>query len=194
MRNRRYDNNECSVCGKQRHKQWDCPQNQQGKARKGVHGQSHRQIPIQRQQSTSDPAHHTRSKTTGMAPVSATPRASAYKTASNVVVTETNLPRLNHLRSMTMTTCTFACRGNGRRQRIMGSPRRCRTRCLRALGRRMQRQFFTPFRCSCRHPCRSSRVVIDSITISYVRVSVLQPGGVVIRAWIRWGPNRTWRP
>ena len=27
-RNRRYHNNECFVCGKQGHKQWDCPQSQ----------------------------------------------------------------------------------------------------------------------------------------------------------------------
>ena len=33
-RNRRYENNECFVCGKQGHKQWDCPQSQQGKAGK----------------------------------------------------------------------------------------------------------------------------------------------------------------
>ena len=36
-RNRRYDNNECFVCGKQGREQWDCPQNQQGKAGKRVH-------------------------------------------------------------------------------------------------------------------------------------------------------------
>ena len=39
-RNRRYDNNECFVCGKQGNKQWDCPQSQRGKTGKGVHGQS----------------------------------------------------------------------------------------------------------------------------------------------------------
>ena len=49
-RNRRHDNNECFVCGKQVHKQWDCPQSQQGKAGKGVHGQSHDQAPKQQQQ------------------------------------------------------------------------------------------------------------------------------------------------
>ena len=36
-RNRRYDNDECFVCGKQGHKQWDCLQSQQGKAGKGLH-------------------------------------------------------------------------------------------------------------------------------------------------------------
>ena len=87
-RSRWYDNNECFVCGKQGHKQWDCPQSQQGKAGKGVHGQSHDQTPTQQQQSINGPAQHTRSKTTGMAPASATPRASGYQTASKAVVTE----------------------------------------------------------------------------------------------------------
>ena len=87
--NRRYDNNECFVCGKQEHKQWDCPQSQQGKAGKGVHGQSHGQTPIQQQQSTNGFAQHTRSKATGVAPASATPRASRYQTASEPVVTKT---------------------------------------------------------------------------------------------------------
>ena len=49
-RNRRYGNNECFVCGKQGHKQWGCPQSQQGKSEKGVHGQSHGQDPKQQQQ------------------------------------------------------------------------------------------------------------------------------------------------
>ena len=35
-RSRRYENNEFFFCGKQGHKQWDCPQSQQGKAEKGV--------------------------------------------------------------------------------------------------------------------------------------------------------------
>ena len=49
-RNCRYDNNECFVCGTQGHKQWDCPQSQQGTAGKGVHGQSHGLSPMQQQQ------------------------------------------------------------------------------------------------------------------------------------------------
>ena len=44
-RNSRYDNNEGFVCGKQGHKQRDCPQSQEGKAGKGVHGQSHGRPP-----------------------------------------------------------------------------------------------------------------------------------------------------
>ena len=48
-RNRRYENNECFVCGKQGHKQWDYPQSQQGMAGKGIHGQSHGQDSKQQQ-------------------------------------------------------------------------------------------------------------------------------------------------
>ena len=48
-RNRRYESTECFVCGKQGHKRWDCPQSQQGKAEKGVHGQSHGQDPKKQQ-------------------------------------------------------------------------------------------------------------------------------------------------
>ena len=71
------------------HKQWDCPQSQQGKAGKGVHDQTHGQTPTQQQQSANGPAQHARSKTTGMAPASATPRASGYQTASKAVDTKT---------------------------------------------------------------------------------------------------------
>ena len=49
----------------------------------------HGQTPIQQQQSTSGPAQHTQSKTTGIAPASATPRASGYQTASKAVVSGT---------------------------------------------------------------------------------------------------------
>ena len=91
-RNRRYDNHECFVCGKQGHKQWDCLQSQQGKAGNGVHGQSHGDAPKQQQhQSTSGPAQHNRSKATGTTHASATPTAGAsgYKTASKAVATGT---------------------------------------------------------------------------------------------------------
>ena len=51
-RSRRYDNNECFVCGKHGHEQWDCPQSLQGKAGNGVHDQSQGQTPTQQKQST----------------------------------------------------------------------------------------------------------------------------------------------
>ena len=85
-------------CGKQGHKQWDCPQSQQSKAGRGVRGQSHGQDPQQQQHqqqqqqhSTSGPAQHTPGKATGMGPASATPTAGAsgYKTTSKAVVTGT---------------------------------------------------------------------------------------------------------
>ena len=72
------------------------PPSQQGKAEKGVHGESHGQAPKQQQQQqqqqlTSGPAHYTWSKTTQVAPASATPTAGAsgYKTASKAVVAGT---------------------------------------------------------------------------------------------------------
>ena len=100
-----------------------------------------------------------------------------------------NLLRLNHPGRMTTTTCTFTCRRRVWRQWIMGSLRRCSTRCLRALGHIMQRLFFTPSRCSCRYPRRRSHVVISSrfhlrVSRSYRRVEV------VIRTWVRWRPIR----
>ena len=51
-----HDNEECFVHGKQGHKQWDCPQIQQGRVGKDIHGQSHSHSPMQQQQSTSGPA------------------------------------------------------------------------------------------------------------------------------------------
>ena len=60
-----------------------------GKAGKGVRGQSHGQTPTQQQQFTNGPAQHTWSKTTGMVPASATPRANGYQIASKAVVRKT---------------------------------------------------------------------------------------------------------
>ena len=88
---RPYDNNECFVCGKQGHKQWDCHQSQQGKTGKGVHGQKPRPDPYAAAAVHKRPRSAYRSKTTEMAPASTTPQASAYKTASKAVVTETEL-------------------------------------------------------------------------------------------------------
>ena len=88
-RNRRYYNKAGFVCGKQDHKQRDCPQSRPGKVGKGVSDQSHGQTPIQQQQFTSGPARYTRSKATWMARSSTTLRASAYNTAPNGVATET---------------------------------------------------------------------------------------------------------
>ena len=138
-RNHRYDNNECFVCDKQGHKQWDCPQSQQGKAGKGVHGQSHGHAPKQQQQqSTSDPTQHTRNKANGTAPASANPTAgdSGTRPPKKRWLQEPNLLPPRRLRRWMTTTCTFACRGRRWRQWIRGAPRRCSTMFLRALGRK----------------------------------------------------------
>ena len=103
-----------------------------------------------------------------------------------------NLLRLKRLRRMTTPTCTFACRGKIWCQWITGSPRRSSNKFPIERGHRMQHQFFTPFRCSCRHPRRSSGVVIPAPfhTRVYRSYSLADVG---IRAWRRWRRNRIWR-
>ena len=105
-----------------------------------------------------------------------------------------NLLRLKLLRRRVTIMCTFECRGRRWRQWLTGSPRRCVTMFHRALGHRMQRQLFTPFRFNCQHRSLSQQWRGDPGTISYERVSVLQLNWVIIRTWIRWRPNRIWRP
>ena len=112
-RSRRYDNNECFVCGKQGHKQWDCPQSQLGKAGKGVHGQTHGQTPVQQQQSPSGPAKHTRA-TQPEWPLRLPPiELVRTRRPQRRWLRRPKLLRLNHVGGMTTTTCTFACRGKG---------------------------------------------------------------------------------
>ena len=172
------------MCGRQGHQQWDCPQDQQGKAGKGIQGQDHRKTPKQQQQSTSGPAQHTRSKATGMAPASATPRASGYKTASKAVVTETE-PAAPEASTQNGDDYVHICVTQRRwRQWMTGSQRRCSTRFPRALGHRMQNQFFTPFQCSRRHPRPSSGVKTPATFIPRVSRSC-SLADVVTRAWIR---------
>ena len=130
--------------------------------RRGPCGQSHGQTPKQQLQSTSGSAQHTRSKTSRMAAAFATPLAGGYKTALKSGYEERNLLRLKRVRRMTTTMRTLACRGGRWRWWIPGSPRPCSIRFPRALRDRMQRQFFTPFRCSCRHLHRSNGVVITA--------------------------------
>ena len=128
-----------------------------------------------------------------MAPASAIPRASGYKIASKVVVTKTEPAA--HKASMQNDDDYVYIRVP--REKVVpvdsGLTEMVQHRYPRALGHRKQRQFFTPFRCSCRHPRRSSRMVIPApfhtrVFRSYRWVEV------VIRAWIRWRPHRTWRP
>ena len=174
-RNRRYDNKECFVCGKQGHKQRDCRQSQQGKARKGAHGHSHGHTPIQ-QQSTNDLAQLTRSNTTEISPATATPRASAYKTASKAVVTEPE------------TVAPEPSRQNDDDYVYIGVPRETMAPVDNGLTETVQRQVskgagqqnaalvrhYVPVQL----PAPASKQSCgDSSTISYARVSFIKPGG-----------------
>ena len=134
------------------------------------HGQAPKQQQQHQQQSTSGPAQHTRSKTTGPAPASPLRlELVGTRPPQKRWLRKPNLLRLRRLRRMVTTTCTFACHGRRWRQWIPGSPRRCSTIFSRALGRKTQ------FRCSCRHRRRSSGLEIP--VPCRTRVSVLQPGG-----------------
>ena len=89
-----------------------------------------------------------------------------------------NLLRLRRPRRMVTNTCTFAWQGRRWRQWMPGSTRRCSTIFSRALGRKTQ------FRCSCRHPRRSSGLKIPAPFRTRVSLSCSLVG-LVIRAWIR---------
>ena len=97
-----------------------------------------------------------------------------------------NLLRLERLRRMTTTTCTFACRGRRWHIWMTGLPRRCSTRFPKAQGHRRQHQFFTPFRCNRRHRrhSQSSGFEIPAPFLPHVSRSC-SLADVVIRAWIR---------
>ena len=164
------------MCGKQGHEQRDCPQSQQGKAGKGVHGLSHGQTPIQQQQSPSGPAQHTRSKTTGMAPAAATPRASAYQTASKAVVTDTE------------PAAPEPSRQNADDYVYIRMPRERMAPVDYGLTETVQHQVSQSAGPQNAAPVlhsvpvqlpasASQRSCGDSSTISYARVSFLQPGG-----------------
>ena len=182
-RNRRYDNNECT------HKQWDCPQTQQGKAGKGVQGQSRGQTPYSSSQQMVPLS------TPGARP----PRWPLRLPPLELVCTRPpqnrwfwrqNLLRLKHLRRRTTTTCAFVCRRTRWRQWITGSPTPCRTTCPK-LGHRIRHQFFTPFRCSRRHPRHSSGVEI--LTPFHTLMSRSRSlADAVERAWNPWRTDRNW--
>ena len=186
-RNRQYDNNECFVCGRQGRKKWDCPQGQQGKAWKGAHGQIYGQTPIQQQQSTSGPTQYTRSKTTGMAPASATPRASAYKTASNALVMETEPVEPSRQNDDLYNRVSRKRRApviNGfietvQHQVFQISGPRNAAPVLHSVAVRLPAP-------ASQHSCGDSTAPFYTrVSQSYIRVEV------VIRAGIRWRPNRT---
>ena len=188
-RNCRYDDKECFVCGKQDHKQRDRPQSQQSKAGNGFHGQSHGQTPIQQQRSTSGPAQHTRSKKTGMAPASATSRASAYKTTSKAVVTETE-PAAPEPSTQNDDDYVYI-----RVPVDFGLTETVQHQVFQSAGPQNAAPVHhsVPVLLPAPTSQQCSRVEISApfytrVSQSYTRVEA------VIRAWIRWRPNRIWRP
>ena len=174
------------VCCKQGHKQRDCPQSQQGTARKAIHGQSHGQTPKQ-QPSTSGPVQYTRSKTTGWPLRLPPPDLVKTRPSQTRWLRRSNLLRLKRLRKM-MTTCKFACGGRRWHQWITGSPRWYSTTFPR-LGP------------------HNAAPVLHSVSVwlsapesqqwrgDLTRVSRdYSLADMAIRQWIRWRLNRTWRP
>ena len=85
-----------------------------------------------------------------------------------------NLLRLNHLRRMTTTTCTFACRGKGWRQWIITDT--VQHQVSQSAGPQNASPVFHSVLVQLPAPA-SQQSCDDSSTISYVRISVLQPGG-----------------
>ena len=169
--NRRYENKKRFVCGGQGHKQRDCPQSQQGKTGKGVHGQTHGQIPIEQQQSMIGPLSIPGARQPGW-PLRLPPlELGCTRPPQRWWLRRPNLLCLNHLRRMTTTTCTFAGRGKGWRQWIMGSPRRCGTRLSQSAGPQNAAPVLHSVPLQLPAPA-SQQSCGDSSTISYTRVSV----------------------
>ena len=174
-RSRRHDN-ECFVCDEQGHKQWDCPQSQQGKAGKDVHGQTHGQTPVQQQQSPSGPAQHTPNKPTGMAPATATPRASAYKSASKAMVTETE-PAAPEPSRQNDNDCVYIRVPRERMAQVdYGVIKTVQNQASQNAGPQNAAPIFHSVPVQLPAPA-SEQSCGDTSTISCARVSVLQPGG-----------------
>ena len=186
-RNRRYHNNECFAGTKLGHKQKACPNSQQRKAGKGVHGESHGHDLKQQQQNTGGPAQHTRSKATRTAPASATPTAGASGTKPPQK--RWFLLRLRRLCRRMTTTCTFAGRGKRWCRWIPGSPRWCSTVRPRAPGRKMPHQSFNQFRCGGGHP-RGSSGWENPAPFRCGMIRSCSLSGSAIRELIRWTSNR----
>ena len=128
-----------------------------------------------------------------MAPATATDRASAYKTASKAVVTETEpaAPEPSKWNNYDYVGIRVP------RERMAPVDyeltETVQYQVSQSAGPKNAAQFFTPIRCSCPHPRRSRHVVIPAQFYTRVARSYSQVE-VVIRAWIRGRPNRAWKP
>ena len=87
-RSRRYDNNECLYVASRDTRSGTAPEASRA-TRETASVARPTATPVQQQQSPSGPAQHFRSRTTEIASMTDIPRASAYKTVSKVVVTDT---------------------------------------------------------------------------------------------------------
>ena len=159
------------------HNQRDCPQSQQRNAGKVVHGKSHGRTPIQQQQqSTSGPDQHARSKTTGMATASATPRAGGHKTTSKAVVTETE-PAAPEASTQNHDDYVYT---RVPREKMVPVENGLNETVQHQVSQSAGPQNAAPVQHSVpvQLPAPASQHLCgDSSTISYARVSVLQPGG-----------------
>ena len=170
-RNRRYENNECFVCCKQGHKQnGTAPKASRARRGKTVMARATARPPSS-SNSSSNPRAVPLSVPGGKPPgrpLCLPPlrlELVATRPPQKQWLREPNLLHLRRPRRRMTTTCTFACRGRRWRQWIPGAPRRCSTMVLRELGRKMPRQSFDQFRCSYRHPRRSSGLELSLIHI-----------------------------
>ena len=146
-----------------------------------MHGQSHGQAPKQenqQQQSASGPAQHTGSKTTGAVPAFATPTggASGYKTASKAVVTGTELaaPAASTEKDDDYVYIRVS------REKVTPVDTGRTETVQHHVSQSAGPQNATPVLQSVPvqlPPPASQQCLGNSGTISYARVSVLQPGG-----------------
>ena len=111
---RRHNDNECFACGTQEDKQWDCPQSQRSRVGKGVHGQSHGQPPHNSSSPQTVPVSIPGARQRGWPLCLPSRELVLTRPFQTLWSRKSNLMCLNHLRRMTTTTCTFACRGKRR--------------------------------------------------------------------------------
>ena len=183
------------MCGKHNHKQRDCPQSQQGVAGKGIHVESHGQTPSSSSISSNPqaaPLNIPGASPTAW-PVRLPPSsAPANITASNAAITDTkpvatqvSTQNDDAYLSIRLTREMIVSVDNAVTETVQHQ-------VSQVGGPKMQRQFFTTFWCSFRHPRGNDRVVISApvhprVSWSCSRVEV------IMRVWIRWRLSLTWR-
>ena len=132
--------------------------------------------PTEQQQCPRGPTQHTRNKTTGMAPASATPRASAYKTTSKAVVTETE-PAAPEPSRQNDDDCVFIRVPRERMASVhYGLTETVQHKVFHNAGPQNPAPVLHSVPVQLPAPA-SQQLCGDTGAISYARVSILQPGG-----------------